>query len=461
MVPEKIRLKCRNPECAREFSFKSPAKPGNYKVACPYCKTPNSFAVKAEPVPDPIGPQTVGPQTPETGASQASQAGGPAVPAGQPQASQAGGPAVPAGQPQASQAGSPAVPAGQPQPSQAGSPAVSAGQPQTSQAGGPPVSAGQPQQPRQAGSPAVPAGHPQQPQPSQAGSPAVPAGQSQPSQAGSPAVPAGQPQPSQAGGQAGSPAVPAGQPQTSQAGGPAVPAGQPQQPSQAGSPAVSAGQPQAPKLGLQEDGTYRLQCASCGQLLVVPKVKPGINRLTCPKCKNPNQFEIEPSEDDLLKCQCCGAPLTKPAADGLYSVECDQCQQPYNMIVQGGRVTKISARTKPGGTADRGSLTPMMLSTGGFFKKTTYILYKGTHYIGRWDENENSDFALKDNTVSRRSVRVDVNQSGNGLVYKMTILKATNPIYHNKKQLVEGDIVYLNYGDVLQMGNTTIKVQKQ
>ncbi|MCC8177044.1 MAG: FHA domain-containing protein, partial [Bacteroidales bacterium] len=240
----------------------------------------------------------------------------------------------------------------------------------------------------------------------------------------------------------------------------------PQQPRQEGSPAVSQGQqsapkPQQPKLGLQEDGTYRLQCASCGQLLVVPKVKPGINRLTCPKCKNPNQFEIQPSEEDLLKCQCCGAPLTKPAADGLYSVECDQCQQPYNMIVQGGRVTKISARTKPGGTADRGSLTPMVLSTGGFFKKTTYILYKGTHFIGRWDENENSDFALKDNTVSRRSVRVDVNQSGNGLVYKMTILKATNPIYHNKKQLVEGDIVYLNYGDVLQLGNTTIKVQKQ
>ncbi len=398
MVPEKIRLKCRNPECAREFSFKSPVKPGNYKVACPYCKTPNSFAVKAEPVPEPtpepvgpqtVGPQTVGPQTPETGASQAPQAsaaalGGPALD-GHSQAPQASGPQTPeTGASQAPQASAPAL-------------------------GGPALD-----------------GHSQAPQASAAalGGPALD-GQQQPA-----------PQPA------------------------------PQQPRQEGSPAVSQGQqsapkPQQPKLGLQEDGTYRLQCASCGQLLVVPKVKPGINRLTCPKCKNPNQFEIQPSEEDLLKCQCCGAPLTKPAADGLYSVECDQCQQPYNMIVQGGRVTKISARTKPGGTADRGSLTPMVLSTGGFFKKTTYILYKGTHFIGRWDENENSDFALKDNTVSRRSVRVDVNQSGNGLVYKMTILKATNPIYHNKKQLVEGDIVYLNYGDVLQLGNTTIKVQKQ
>ncbi|MCC8177043.1 MAG: hypothetical protein LIO91_11550, partial [Bacteroidales bacterium] len=108
MVPEKIRLKCRNPECAREFSFKSPVKPGNYKVACPYCKTPNSFAVKAEPVPEPtpepvgpqtVGPQTVGPQTPETGASQAPQAsaaalGGPALD-GHSQAPQASGPQTP------------------------------------------------------------------------------------------------------------------------------------------------------------------------------------------------------------------------------------------------------------------------------------------------------------------------------------------------------------------------------
>ena len=102
----------------------------------------------------------------------------------------------------------------------------------------------------------------------------------------------------------------------------------------------------------------------------------------------------------------------------------------------------------------------MKLVLGNFLGKKEYILLKGTHYVGRLDDEKNSDFAIKDKYASKRSVRIDVNEDGGGLVYKLTIERATNPVYHNSRELTVGDVVYLTYGDTLKLGKTLIKVQK-
>ncbi len=95
-----------------------------------------------------------------------------------------------------------------------------------------------------------------------------------------------------------------------------------------------------------------------------------------------------------------------------------------------------------------------------FVSKKKYPLYKGIHYIGRTDNENRSDFEVKDKYASSRSFRIEVNENGGSLVYKMTVERAMNPVYHNNKELTVGDVVYLTYGDTIKLGKTLIKVQK-
>lgn len=219
------------------------------------------------------------------------------------------------------------------------------------------------------------------------------------------------------------------------------------------------------KFGILEDGSYRFKCQNeaCRQSVLVPAniVKIGHNIQLCPKCKTPHEFEIEPTEKDLLKCQTagCSAMLVKPdRGDGIYSCECDDCHAEYCIIVRDGKVVKVTMKTpRPLPPKERSS---MILVLGHFLGKKVYTLSKGIHYVGRFDDVNKSDFEIKDKYASSRSVRIDVNENGGNLVYKLTVERAMNPVYHNNHELTIGDVVYLTYGDTLKLGKTLIKVQK-
>lgn len=222
---------------------------------------------------------------------------------------------------------------------------------------------------------------------------------------------------------------------------------------------------QKPKEGMQPDGSYLVTCkgVGCNASLVTKKFSIGINHVTCPKCHTVNEFEVEPTEDMLLTCQDpkCGCHIPKPDGDdGEYRHTC-ACGQVYKIRVLGGKVAevkKLTIKFPPGDP--NASTAPMQLVVGKFLKKKVYPLSKGTHIIGRDDPDEQSNFPIKDSTASRRSIQIDVNSLGGSLSYKMTVLKSTNPVYHNSAELSVGDIVYLNYGDTIKLGNTLIKVQK-
>lgn len=92
--------------------------------------------------------------------------------------------------------------------------------------------------------------------------------------------------------------------------------------------------------------------------------------------------------------------------------------------------------------------------------KKEYLLSRGTHYVGRADNENMSDFVIEDKYASSRSVRIDVNENGDDFVYKLTVERAMNPVYHNSRELAIGDVVYLTYGDTIKLGKTLIKVQK-
>lgn len=225
-------------------------------------------------------------------------------------------------------------------------------------------------------------------------------------------------------------------------------------------------------LGLQEDGSYRFRCKQCNAAVRVPKklVKPGQNVLPCPKCKTTNSFTRPFTEEELLCCSeaGCNGHIIRPsqAGDGIYSSECDTCHAKYSIIMHEGKVNKVSRKTDAAPATETldsdwaPSEPTMRLVTGGLFNKRYYNLSRGTHYVGRHDQFEPSNFQLHDDTVSRRSLRIDVMQVGDGTTYKMTVQRAFNPVFHNNRELHTGDIVYLYYGDRIKIGQSIIKVEK-
>ena len=139
-------------------------------------------------------------------------------------------------------------------------------------------------------------------------------------------------------------------------------------------------------------------------------VKIGHNKLLCPKCKTPHEFKVEPTDKDRIS-------------------------------------------TTP-------QIIRLKLVIDRLFWKKEYELTKGVHYIGRHNQKNKSDFEIKDRFASYRSVRIDVNDNGYNLVYKLTVERAMNPVYLNNHELVKGDVMCLTNGDTIKLGKTLIKVQK-
>lgn len=218
------------------------------------------------------------------------------------------------------------------------------------------------------------------------------------------------------------------------------------------------------KFGRLDDGSYRFKCenSACGQSVLVPakSLHVGTNKVSCPKCQTPHEFEITPTEEDLLKCQGsgCDGVLEKPAGgDCIYTVVC-KCGLEYALIIESGKVVKATMKTPSPVSSTKQK--PMKLMAGSVFNRKEYLLSKGSHYIGRDDAMVKSDFMVHDKYASTRSIKIDVNENGGSLVYRMTVEKATNPVYHNNRELAVGDIVYLTYGDTIKLGKTLIKSQK-
>lgn len=142
----------------------------------------------------------------------------------------------------------------------------------------------------------------------------------------------------------------------------------------------------------------------------------------------------------------------KAKAPGHMGVKCPLCQGKIELNVR----AKTQALPTDGDFT-RGKL--VMLKKGWFNKD--FPLKVGRHIIGRYDEDENSDIAIKnDASISRRSVKIEVGQTARGYTFKLTVLKATNPVVHNGTPLQAGEAVSLNFGDLIIMGKTKFRFEK-
>lgn len=98
-----------------------------------------------------------------------------------------------------------------------------------------------------------------------------------------------------------------------------------------------------------------------------------------------------------------------------------------------------------------------------FGKNKLHPLRLGTQYIGRADANNPSDISLNDDTVSRQSVELTVEQhhghQGITYSYSINVRRQKNPVLHNGTPLQKGEVIVLHIGDVITVGKTKLTLR--
>lgn len=236
--------------------------------------------------------------------------------------------------------------------------------------------------------------------------------------------------------------------------------------------------------------TIQLTCKheGCGKKfsIYLPK-KPGAYQVKCPD-GHVNQIKFvpkniqaeKPVEDvhvggqqdssvSVVTCPWgCGTKFNfkVTTGDGIKKCNCPKCNGAIEISVEEGKI--VSVEKKPtedihyDGQISKGKLT--LVRFKGFLNKLgskSYPLHLGQNTIGRYDESLRCDIEIhNDAYASRRSVVIDVIKKGDGYLYRMSVLKAANPVMHNNKPLTVGEVVYLNYGDSIQLGKTKFNFEK-
>ena len=176
---------------------------------------------------------------------------------------------------------------------------------------------------------------------------------------------------------------------------------------------------------------YQMVCPNCQKVLTIKakEVKPFVE--TCVFCNTKTVVTV-----------CAAAPKQEqpqPSAASSSSGPESDCGPTQKVKMHNGNIQ-----------------TTGKLVWGGFLRHKSYILHEGANYIGRNDNEVPSDVNIDDEYVSRRSILIEVAQAPKGYTYKLTVKKCTNPVLINGKEQAVGNSIYLNYGDTILVGNTTL-----
>lgn len=158
--------------------------------------------------------------------------------------------------------------------------------------------------------------------------------------------------------------------------------------------------------------------------------------VTCPHCKN-IKLGYTPPKEGVTGFRC-------PKCKGMIAVEAKQPAKPTKAVDNDNDINMIRGRIK----------VQKLLG-----KK--YPLRDGVTTIGRYDDERPSDISLKgDSFISRRSVEIDTRMGENGYTFKLNVINATNAVLLNGSALKPGDSVYLNFGDIITLGKTRLRFEK-
>lgn len=178
-----------------------------------------------------------------------------------------------------------------------------------------------------------------------------------------------------------------------------------------------------------------------------------IYQMVCPHCQKVLTIKAKEAKPFVETCTFCN---TKTVVTGYVATPKQEQPQPsaansasVESMSDNGPTQKVRMHT--GNIQTTGKLV-----WGGFLRRKNYILHEGTNYIGRNDSEIPSDVNIDDEYVSRRSILIEVARAPKGFTYKLTVKKCTNPVLINGKELAVGNCIYLNYGDTILVGNTTL-----
>jgi len=214
---------------------------------------------------------------------------------------------------------------------------------------------------------------------------------------------------------------------------------------------------------------YELPCGHVNTIKFVPKDIKLSGTTGAGKSESSNAEDN--SRANVVECPWdCGTRFNtrfnyEPKDDGEKECYCPKCNGRIRIKVESGKITHVERKytetiTPPinPANASRGKL--ILVRCHGMFNKS-YTLHLEQNTVGRYDEELHSDIEIKGDTyASRRSVVIEVIDKQPGYLFKMTVLRAANPVMHNNKPLIVGESVYLNFGDSIKLGNTTFNFDK-
>lgn len=98
----------------------------------------------------------------------------------------------------------------------------------------------------------------------------------------------------------------------------------------------------------------------------------------------------------------------------------------------------------------------------GMFKKNiSFDLCLGDNVVGRQDSSQPSHIMIEgDPSVSRRSICIHVQLRSDYLIYTLRVMKCANPVLVQGREMQVGEETFLNFGDVIQLGQTRLRFEK-
>lgn len=208
-------------------------------------------------------------------------------------------------------------------------------------------------------------------------------------------------------------------------------------------------------------GTYNVKCPGCSSVLQIkvdapaqqPPSKPQVpsigqfhvsstSEATCPVCGQQISVHLSKRGQQMIQCSACGSQL---AVEGL---------PPKTVLNPGGIGGIFNGNMCNGIIQVRKNIFARMLGSDQKWK-----LRSGGNTIGRADRTMPSDISLSDQAVSRRSIEIFVGSNPNdGITFKLTVLNASNPVYHNGNLMNVGDSLAMKFGDTIRLGTTTLEL---
>lgn len=169
--------------------------------------------------------------------------------------------------------------------------------------------------------------------------------------------------------------------------------------------------------------------------------------VACPECHSPGVVSVETTGISKWVCPQCGCgvafKVVEPPAEKPAAPEPPPAPPKETQVF------------KQGDTHNIGEMV-----WGGMLGRKRMRLREGTLTIGRKDGDLPSDIAIDDHYASRRSATLEVTDTPDGFLFKFTVVKSTNPVCVNDRQLAVGESIYLAYNDNITMGKTHLTFKK-